>query len=281
MPAGVTGGPGRAKERGCPATCRQSPARRLVGPGMAGEPPGSTRERGGGAGVLPGLGPKGPPCPSILSPTPWHLAAGPKGMAAEPSPRAGAESGLAEAVPRRRAHGEGLVFSLRLLVVLCFQHCAFVPSPPHLPHNRPTVRQHSRLWPPSPSPCKKHETEETPLPHPRRGGEEALSHAVLAFQRYFAAGLQYLPGSHPDNWFLLPAGRSLVATLCGRLGMGNGATSQHRGAFGVGMGESSRVTAGWWLLVQAEAWGAHCSALCASSNAPPERCGPYPEVPIL
>lgn len=132
MPAGVTGGPGRAKERGCPATCRQSPARRLVGPGMAGEPPGSTRERGGGAGVLPGLGPKGPPCPSILSPTPWHLAAGPKGMAAEPSPRAGAESGLAEAVPRRRAHGEGLVFFPAIVgsAVLSALRLCSLSSPP-------------------------------------------------------------------------------------------------------------------------------------------------------
>lgn len=66
MPAGVAGGPGRAEERSCPATCRQSRARRLVGPGMAGEPPGSPRERGGGAGVLPGLAPQGPAMPVHL-----------------------------------------------------------------------------------------------------------------------------------------------------------------------------------------------------------------------
>lgn len=102
---------------------------------------------------------------------------------------------------------------------------------------------------------KTRDPKKTPLPHPRRGGEEARSHAVLAFKPYFAAGLQYLPGSYPDNWLLLPAGRSLVATLCGRLGVGHKASPERRGAFGVGMGESSGVVARWWLWVHAEAWG--------------------------
>lgn len=78
--------------------------------------------------------------------------------------------------------------SLRLLVVLCFQHCAFVPSPPHLPHNRPTVRQHSRLWPPSPSPCKKHETRRKLLCYIR--GEVGRRPVPMRFWPFSPVSLQ-------------------------------------------------------------------------------------------
>lgn len=219
--------------------------------------------------------------PVHLPPIPWHF---PKGMAAGPSPGAGAESGLAEPVPRRRAHGEGLVcfFFIAAIVgsaVLSALRLCSLSSPPTTQSSDCAAALAALAAQPLPL-QKTRDPKKTPLPHPRRGGEEARSHAVLAFQPYFAAGLQYLPGSYPDNWFLLPAGRSLVATLCGRLGVGHKASPERRGAFGVGMGESSGVVARWWLWVHAEAWGARCSALFEGGDAPLGRCGPYPEMPI-
>lgn len=98
--------------------------------------------------------------------------------------------GRARATPQSSQEGLVCVFflSLQLLVVLCFQHCAFVPSPPHLPHNRPTVRQHSRLWPPSPSPCKKHETRRKLLCHIR--GEVGRRPVPMRFWPFSRISLQ-------------------------------------------------------------------------------------------
>lgn len=153
-----------------------------------GSPPGSPQERGGEAEVLPMLGPKGPPCPSIF---PLHRGTFPREWQRDRAPvlvqRAAWQSPCHAAELTGKAW---CVFflSLQLLVVLCFQHCAFVPSPPHLPHNRPTVRQHSRLWPPSPSPCKKHETRRKLLCHIR--GEVGRRPVPMRFWPFSRISLQ-------------------------------------------------------------------------------------------
>lgn len=117
--------------------------------------------------------------------------------------------------PPAAAEGRSPSSSLPRRVVLCCQPWLFVPSPPHLLYNRLTVSgTHSSGHPALPPPCEKHETKETPLPSAfdgRWGGD--LSHAVRGFQWYFSTGLECLSGSNPGDGFLLPADRSLVATL--------------------------------------------------------------------
>lgn len=137
----------------------------------------------------------------------------------------------------------------------------------------PTVQssdcfRHAQLWPLSPSPCKKHETKETPLPSAsdeRWGGD--LSHSILGFQWYFSMRLEYLSGSDPGNGFLLPADCSLVATLCGHLGLRNrpAETPKDLGVMNQ-TGESRMGISRWGLSVQPEASGANCSALFARGN---------------
>lgn len=50
-------------------------------------------------------------------------------------------------------------------------------------------------------------------------------------------GLEYLSGCDPGNGFLLPADCSRVATLCGRLGVGNRASAETPKDLGGGDGE--------------------------------------------
>lgn len=250
MPAGIAGGPGRAEERGCPATCRQSRARRFVGPAMAGEPPGEPPGEGWWGRGAAHAGPKGPAMPVHLPPYTVALSQG-NGSGTEPWCWCRERPGRARATPQssRGRLGGFLFFFIAAIVgsaVLSALRLCSLSSPPTTQSSDCAAALTALAAQPLPL-QKTRDPKKTPLLHPRRGGEEARSHAVLAFQPYFAAGLQYLPGSHPDNWFLLPAGRSLVATLCGRLGVGNRASPECRGAFGVGMGESSRVVARWWL----------------------------------
>lgn len=123
--------------------------------------------------------------------------------------------------------GRSRSFPLRSSVVLCCQARLFVPSPPHLPYNRLTVPStHSSGH--SAPPLAKNTRPKKLLSHrhPMKDGEETFPMWYWAFSGISLWGwsISLAPTQATGSCCQLTC--SLVATLCGRLGVGKRASSE-------------------------------------------------------
>jgi len=130
------------------------------------------------------------------------------------------------------------------------------------------------IWPPSPSPRKKHETGGTPLhPHPSEVGRRPFPcSAGLSAAFCYSAGV---------SLWLQP--RQLVSVanqlFCGGHGVWlswDGQQASSNMGLGGRMEASSLLTSEWWLSGQAEASGAQHGA---RGDDPSERCRPLQRCP--
>lgn len=141
----------------------------------------------------------------------------------------------------------------------------FLSSPP--PAQSSDCFRHAQLWLASPSPCKKQETEGTPLPCDRvRNREETfpMLYWVVSGRSLWDWRTSLAPNQAAGL-------HCQLATQCGHPGLGNRASAETPKVLEVGKGESRTGTSRWGLSVKPEASGANCSAF--SFDTGDDLCG--------